>query len=777
MKIIEANIIQFGKFKDEIFRFEDGFNIVKGDNESGKSTLLGFIKFALYGLARKNPSVTVGERERALSWGTGIAVGSLTVEDENGRKYRIERSGREGARGTYVDKVRVIDLENGNEVFADEIPGEHFLGISAQAYDNMCNIKQLETVVVGGEAIKGAIDNLLSTGDENTNVQAALKSLDAERRRLMHTNGRGGLVFESATKLERLKGEHKSAILFENECVKNIDELDRVEISLLKAREEHGIAQKMCDLHDDVLRLQKFDKLRELMDNEKQIIDEMSALDGELNFDVNLATYERAAEISGAAESLSRSKNALELAQNELKNTENALSNVTFDDGDELSLLLEEFGSPKSAESYYRTKEKKAKQSLGILVVLLVLGVGLVGFAGVLAIGMSNLAGAMTILFMALIMLFGATTVHKKYKSANDDKKAFLEKAGLTPQNAREISRRLEEFNRSRGVIVQRKNAHENAKFRLLAAEDNFEAGKQRAAKYLAEFGAENIDDEALTLQNIATEIKNHLAKKQEIEAKRRENSVLAKSLMSELERFSESDIRARITPEIEEKIKDIPFDRLKTERDAALQRTNQLSQYKAGIERNLASSEGRRSSSEIFPEIYKEKQNYQTLSIRLDAIKLAMETVNAASLEMKSDITPKIKERAQENLSLATEGKYNELFVDENMKLSVYSNGETRPVEALSRGSLDVAYFSLRLSLVQTLLADKNPPLYMDECLSQLDDGRAKNTLSALFEHSKSAQCILFTCQGRDVELAKELGEINLIELGSKFAKGGANI
>ena len=136
-----------------------------------------------------------------------------------------------------------------------------------------------------------------------------------------------------------------------------------------------------------------------------------------------------------------------------------------------------------------------------------------------------------------------------------------------------------------------------------------------------------------------------------------------------------------------------------------------------------------------------------------------------------------KIKERAQENLSLATEGKYNELFVDENMKLSVYSNGETRPVEALSRGSLDVAYFSLRLSLVQTLLTDKNPPLYMDECLSQLDDGRAKNTLSALFEHSKSAQCILFTCQGRDVELAKELGEINLIELGSKFAKGGANI
>ena len=50
MKIIEINIIQFGKFKDRVFKLEDGFNVVKGENESGKSTLLAFIKFALYGV-------------------------------------------------------------------------------------------------------------------------------------------------------------------------------------------------------------------------------------------------------------------------------------------------------------------------------------------------------------------------------------------------------------------------------------------------------------------------------------------------------------------------------------------------------------------------------------------------------------------------------------------------------------------------------------------------------------------------------------------------------
>ena len=53
-----------------------------------------------------------------------------------------------------------------------------------------------------------------------------------------------------------------------------------------------------------------------------------------------------------------------------------------------------------------------------------------------------------------------------------------------------------------------------------------------------------------------------------------------------------------------------------------------------------------------------------------------------------------------------------------------------------------------------------------MDECLSQLDDSRAENVLRAIAEHSRNAQCVLFTCQKRDVELAREIGNVNLIEI-----------
>ena len=161
------------------------------------------------------------------------------------------------------------------------------------------------------------------------------------------------------------------------------------------------------------------------------------------------------------------------------------------------------------------------------------------------------------------------------------------------------------------------------------------------------------------------------------------------------------------------------------------------------------------------------EEEKLDALKIRLDAIKLATETINLASAELKSDVTPRIKDSAQKNLATMTAGKYSELYVDENMSLSIFAGGATRPIDSLSKGTLDVAYFSVRLALLQTLLAEKNPPLYMDETLSQLDDGRAQNVLCAIADHARrNAQCVLFTCQNRDVELAKEITSVNLIEI-----------
>ena len=768
MKIIEANIIQFGKFQNRIFTFEDGLNIVRGDNESGKSTLLGFIKFVLYGLARKNSNI-VGERERALSWNIGIAAGSLTIEDIDGKRYRIERSGREGARGSYIDKPRIIDLSSGEEVFFGEVPGEHFLGIGAVAYDSMCNIKQLETALVGADAVKGVIDNLLSSGDESTNIQSALKTLDAERRRLMHTNNKGGLVYESEMALERLKSEHRGAVVLENERIKNTDELEHVERALTKAREEHGFAQRMCDIYDDVLRLDKFDQLCALKEDDAELVSEMRALENAADFDIKHATYEKIAQIKSACDSLSKSQVAYSLALDELNRAEENATTFANTNIKGFSDVIDEFGSPRGAINHLATKKKKKANSALTLTIFSIFGGVMLAIAGVLALAMNNMSGGLTVGFIGAIFCVVAVIFYNKFKSAKAEIVAFMKKLGeeFCPKNEKGILEALEKFCETTNMRLNSANALESAKFRLGIAEDNVSNDKEVLSRIVNYFGLhceEGKEKEELLV--LCDKIKDYIGAHSNLENAIREKRTLIGALSSELERFSENDLRARITPQIRERMANVSFEKLKAERDAALQRTNQFSQYKAGIERNLASHEARRSANDIFPEIEAEEERLSTLKLRLEAVRLAMETINSASINLKSDITPRIRDNAQKNLSLVTDGKYNEIFIDENMSLTVFADGATRPIDSLSKGSLDAAYFSVRLALLQTLLSEKEPPLYMDECLSQLDDGRATNTLKAIAKHSINSQCILFTCQKRDVDLAEGIAKVNLIEL-----------
>ena len=52
MKINNLKINGFGKLKDKEIKLEDGINIVYGENEAGKSSLLKFITSMFYGASK-----------------------------------------------------------------------------------------------------------------------------------------------------------------------------------------------------------------------------------------------------------------------------------------------------------------------------------------------------------------------------------------------------------------------------------------------------------------------------------------------------------------------------------------------------------------------------------------------------------------------------------------------------------------------------------------------------------------------------------------------------
>ena len=90
MKINNIQINGFGTLKDKTLRFDEGINLICGNNESGKSTLAHFIKAIFYGVNKNKNGNTFSEFERFKPWGNVDFSGKIDYEI-NGEKFSAIR--------------------------------------------------------------------------------------------------------------------------------------------------------------------------------------------------------------------------------------------------------------------------------------------------------------------------------------------------------------------------------------------------------------------------------------------------------------------------------------------------------------------------------------------------------------------------------------------------------------------------------------------------------------------------------------------------------------
>ncbi|SEO69559.1 Uncharacterized protein YhaN [Amphibacillus marinus] len=85
MKINKLHIYGFGKWQHKQFNFEQkSFILIQGENEAGKSTLVAFIQYILFGLPAQR-------RKQYLPKQGGALGGSMEIELPNQQRYTIER--------------------------------------------------------------------------------------------------------------------------------------------------------------------------------------------------------------------------------------------------------------------------------------------------------------------------------------------------------------------------------------------------------------------------------------------------------------------------------------------------------------------------------------------------------------------------------------------------------------------------------------------------------------------------------------------------------------
>jgi len=131
--IEKIEINSFGCISDKVFSFDKGFNLVFGNNESGKTTLLSFVLFAFYGTKIKKQPGDLSFKDKYMPWNGKPMQGSITFEYGN-QAYCISRLYSD-ARNT----VNLININSGEHIKDRHIlasPGEYFFGVSADTFAN-----------------------------------------------------------------------------------------------------------------------------------------------------------------------------------------------------------------------------------------------------------------------------------------------------------------------------------------------------------------------------------------------------------------------------------------------------------------------------------------------------------------------------------------------------------------------------------------------------------------------------------------------------------------
>ncbi len=157
----------------------------------------------------------------------------------------------------------------------------------------------------------------------------------------------------------------------------------------------------------------------------------------------------------------------------------------------------------------------------------------------------------------------------------------------------------------------------------------------------------------------------------------------------------------------------------------------------------------------EQLEELKEENQVSNELGLQKQALELAMDRMLELSKDVRMELSVKLNEKSSEILSQITGGKYDVLFVDEKLSMSLYSDGRRISLEQVSRGTIEQIYFALRMA-ASHILHEEEYPVILDDTFVFYDDVRLENTLRWLLKNRK--QVLIFTCQKREQELLDKI-------------------
>ena len=293
MKINKIKINSYGKLKEKEIQLHDGINIVCGENESGKSTLLKFIVNSFYGISKNKKGKEYSDFDRYLPWTGEEFSGKIEYELNNKEKYEVYRDFKKknpqifNSSKEEISKQFNIDKTKGNEFFYEQtkMDEELFLSTVVVSQQEVRLGKQEQNMLVQ------KIANLVGTGDDNVSYK---KAIDRINRRQLDEIGtdrsREKPINVLSRKIKELEGKKEELEKYENLKYEIEENKNKLGQQITKQESIINILKELKQINENKILEEEKIKIKEQIkiENEEKIKNNLNKINQIKNSNKNI---------------------------------------------------------------------------------------------------------------------------------------------------------------------------------------------------------------------------------------------------------------------------------------------------------------------------------------------------------------------------------------------------------------------------------------------------------------------------------------------------------
>lgn len=732
----------FGKLQGQTLELRDGLNILEAPNETGKSTWCAFLLSMFYGInsRERDRANFIADKNRYAPWSGGTMSGRLDC-----------RAGQEELTLIRTTRRQTSPLGEFQAVYAgtgDPVPeltgqtcGERLLGVSREVFERSAFIRQTGLPISQDAGLERRIAALITSGEEDTSYTEAADILKKQLNRRRHNR---------TGQLPALEAELQ-------EAQRQLGELEELERQLTDARAQaEALSAREAALTAELERLDRWEAVRQ-----RQALAEAEDAAARTERQAALLRQRMVEDRVPENETIGRLRGAIV----NLETVRKSVSKARTERDEAAKALLRAEAAVHESPFAGQTAEQARRESADppqnarwnfwptLLTVILGFSAAFAVFYGVAVYTKRQLLSAVVLL--ALLVIFSGIAVLLRRKAVQAAQNAaLLKRFGTSDQS--EIAALADAYIKlleTRDAAQAEANAKSATAEALYASLSSNEQGILLEIRRFAP-SAFDISTADSLLRECAVR-RRALAEAEAAAAKARMRcDLLAQQAPAPPEGADELPPPDRARPAVASELETVRAD-LTAARSGADRLEGRL--------RAIGDPVVLRSSTRHLAE------QIGALEQEYGAIRLAMESLDAANTALQNRFSPALGRRAAEIFAELTEGRYGGVVLDRAFHLSAEPAGEGvyRDAALLSAGAGDQLYLAARLAICDLVLPEKaGVPIVLDDALSNFDDARCAAALRWLKEEGRRRQILLFTCHSREADFFAGDEEVSIQRL-----------